>query len=149
MNYDLWSSLFWLVLSISVFIESLRLGIGIPRNPGMGFMAFGASGLLGILSLILFVKALVKEEASVGPLFAGRFWERVVFSAIALILYAKLMPVAGYLISTFLLMTFLFWIAKGQRWWWVLISSFITTIGSYYFFSKWLNCQFPAGLFGL
>ena len=35
------SSLFWLLLSIAIVIESLRLGIGTPRNPGMGFMSFG------------------------------------------------------------------------------------------------------------
>jgi hypothetical protein len=33
--------------------ESLRLGIGTPKNPGMGFLTFGASGILGILSMIL------------------------------------------------------------------------------------------------
>ena len=48
---DLASSLFWLFVSIAVFVESLRLGIGTLRSPGMGFMTFAASGILGILSL--------------------------------------------------------------------------------------------------
>ena len=58
---DQTSSLFWLLVSISVFVESLRLGIGTPQNPGMGFMTFGASGILGILSLLLFLKASFKN----------------------------------------------------------------------------------------
>lgn len=112
-------------------------------------MAFGASGLLGILSLILFVKTMLEKEGSKETLFAGRLWDRVGSAAIALLVYAWLMPVAGYLISTFLLMTFLYWMVRGQKWWWVVTSSFLTTIASYYLFSNLLNCQFPAGLFGL
>jgi len=144
------SSLFWLVFSVSVLIESLRLGIGKPRNPGTGFIAFGASGLLGILSLVLFLKTtLKKEEGPRESIFAGRVWKRVLFALIALVIYANAMPIAGYLISTFLLMSFLFWIVRGQKWWWVLASSFLTTLISYCVFSKWLNCQFPEGFFGL
>jgi hypothetical protein len=68
-------------------------------------------------------------------------------SLTALLIYAKLMPVAGYLLSTFLLMSFLFWIVRGKKWWWVLISSSLTTLITYYVFSVWLKGQFPEGLF--
>lgn len=149
-RYDQGSSLFWLIIAIFVFNESLHLGTGTFRNPGMGFMALGASGMLGILSLTLFIKTtLEKEEVKAEPLFSGKLWKRVPFALIALLTYVKLMPVLGYLISTFLLMSFLFWIVRGSKWWWVLILSSLTTIISYCIFSKWLNCQFPQGLFGL
>jgi hypothetical protein len=92
---------------------------------------------------------MLEKEGLRETLLGGRLWGRVTSMAIALLVYAWLMPVAGYLISTFLLMTFLYWMVKGQKWWWVLISSFLTTIASHYFFSNLLNCQFPAGLFGL
>jgi hypothetical protein len=148
--YDQGSSFFWLIFSICVLIESLRLGIGKHSDPGMGFMSFGASGLLGILSLIQVIQtSFKKEETKIAPLFLGTMWGRVFLVIIALLIYSRLMPIAGYLISTFLLMSFLFWIVKGQKWWWILISSFLTTIISYYLFSKWLNCQFPEGFFGL
>lgn len=148
-NLDRRTSLFWLVLAILVCIGSLRLGIGTPRNPGMGFMAFGASIVLGILSLILFLKAILKREEAKGePLFAGKLWKRVIFVLIALLIYTKLMPLTGYLIGTFLLMSFIFWVANVKKWWWVLTSSFLTTIITYYVFSVWLKCQFPAGFLG-
>ena len=145
--YDRWSSLFWLALSVTVFIESIRLGIGTPRSPGMGFIALGASGLLGILSLALFIKTTMRGEEAEESLFAGKLWYRVVSVACAILVYARVMPVAGYLITTFLFMTFLYWVVGGQKWWWVVISSFLTTIASYYLFS-FLNCQFPAGFLG-
>ena len=148
-THDQRSSLFWLLLSISIFIESLRLGIGTPGNPGMGFMSFGASGLLGILSIALFVQSSSrKEKAEAEPLFSGKLWKRALFVLISLALYSRLLPVAGFLISTFLLMTLLFWILERKKVWWVFVLSTFATGITYYVFSVALNCQFPSGLFG-
>jgi hypothetical protein len=149
-TYDLGSSLFLLLLSIFVCAESIRLEIGTLRDPGPGFMAFGASMLLGMLSLIFFVNVLLKkEDAEIQRLFFGKLWKKVIPVLIALLIYSKLMPVGGYLISTFLLMNFLLWIVERQKMWWTLVISLLTTVITYYVFSKWLNCQFPSGLFGL
>lgn len=147
--HDRGSSLFWLLLSIYVCIESLRLEIGTLRNPGMGFMTFGASVLLGILSLgLLFQSIFRKKDARDELLFSGTLWKRIILVLMALLLYVKLLPLAGYLLGTFFLMSFLFWIIERQKVWRVLILSFTTTLITYYVFSKWLNCQFPSGLIG-
>lgn len=148
-NSDKGSAVFCFLLSFFAFVQSLRLGIGTPQNPGMGFIAFAASGLLGLLSIFLFIQAsLSKEKAEVGPAFSGMSKKKVLCILIALVLYAKLMPIVGYLISTFLLMSFLFWIVRGRKWWSVVASSLLTAVITHYVFSVWLNCQFPAGLFG-
>jgi hypothetical protein len=147
---DRTSSLIWLLVSVVVFVESLRLGIGTVQNPGMGFMTFGASGILGILSLGLLIRAsLGKGEERSKPLFSGGLWMRVLFVLFALALYSRVMPVLGYLISTFLLMSFLFWVLERKKLWLVFCASFLSTLITYFVFSKWLNCQFPEGLFGL
>jgi len=143
------SSLFWLLVSIAVFVESIRLGVGKLHNPGTGFLTFGASGILGILSLLLFLRAsLHQDEVKREPLFVGKFWTRIVFVLIVLFLYSRMMPVLGYLFSTFLLMTTLFWILERKKMVFVLVSSIVSTLVTYLVFSKWLNCQFPDGLFG-
>jgi hypothetical protein len=147
--YDQTSSLFWLLVSISVFVESIRLGIGTLQNPGRGFLTFGASGILGILSVILFLRAsLRKEEIKAAHFFAGPLWKRVLLVLIVLVVYSRFMPVLGYLISTFLLMIVLFWILERGKVVFVFVSSILATIVTYFVFSKWLNCQFPDGLFG-
>ena len=106
---DQTSSLFWLLVSISVLVESTRLGIGILHDPGMGFLTFGASGIMGILSLVLFFRAtLKKEEGKPKPFLVGPFWKRVIFVLIVLAIWSRVMPELGYLISTFLLMTLLY-----------------------------------------
>lgn len=146
---DWTSSLFWLLVSISVFAESLRIGIGTVQNPGMGFMPFGASGILGILSLVLFFQtALRKEDVPHKPLFAGTMWRRVLFVLLVLTIYARVMPVLGYLISTVLLMSLLFWVLERGRIGYVFLYSLLATLFTHLVFSKWLNCQFPHGLFG-
>jgi hypothetical protein len=145
---DQTSSLFWLLVSVVVVIESLRLGIGTPHNPGMGFLTFGASGILGILSLILFLQASLRRKEKTAPFFASPLWKRVLLVLFGLIPYSKFMPVLGYLISTFVLMIVLFWILERRKIGFVLISSVLATLVTYIVFSKWLNCQFPQGLFG-
>ena len=148
-GYDQGSSLFWVLLSIAVFFGSLRLGIGTLRNPGMGFLTFGASGIMGILSLILFVQTTLRMKGfRREPLFTGMLWQRILFVLIVLVLYSWIMPTLGYLISTFVLMTLLFWVLERRKIWFVLTSSFLSTLITYLVFSKWLNCQFPSGLFG-
>jgi hypothetical protein len=148
-SYDQGSSLFWFGVSCYVCRESLQLGVGTLRNPGMGLMAFGGSILLGVFSLALFLQATTKKKTSnASPTEAPTLWHKVILVLVALLIYAKVMPLVGYLISTFLLMGFLFWIFKKGKIGWVVISSLLSTVLSYMIFSKWLNCQFPQGIFG-
>jgi putative tricarboxylic transport membrane protein len=146
---DQTSSLFWLLVSISVLVESTSLGIGTLHDPGMGFLTFGASGIMGILSLILFFQATLKKDpGKAAPFFAGPLWKRVIFVLISLVIWSRVMPELGYLNSTSLLMGFLYWILERKKIWLVLLASVLTTLITYLVFSKWLNCQFPEGLFG-
>lgn len=149
MLHDRASSIFFLVVSAIVFIGSIRLGLGTTQQPGPGFITFGASGILGILSMIGIARTFVKSKQSGEALFKGRLWWRVLFSALAILVFALVMPDLGYLITTFALMLFLYFMIHEQRWYWVIISSLLSSLGSYYLFSKLLNCQFPDGLFGL
>jgi putative tricarboxylic transport membrane protein len=146
---DLASSFFWLVFSIIVLVGSLQVGIGKLHNPGMGFMTLGASAILAILSLSLFLQALMrKEDEGHEPLFAGKAWKRVVFVLIVLFVYAWLMPIIGYLISTFIGMTLLFWVLERKRIGIVFLCALLSTLITHLIFSKWLNCQFPIGFLG-
>jgi len=143
------SGLFWLLLSITVLVESVRLGTGSLRDPGTGFLTFGASAIMGILSLALFIRASLKKEEVKGELFfAGPFWKRVILVLVLLVLWARLMPELGYLVSTFLLMGCLYGVLERKKIWLVLTCSLLTTLITYVVFSKWLNCQFPDGVFG-
>jgi uncharacterized membrane protein len=62
MLHDRTSSIFFLIVSVIVFIGSVQLGLGTTRQPGPGFITFGTSGLLGILSLIGIARTFVKKK---------------------------------------------------------------------------------------
>lgn len=147
---DLTSSLFWLFLSAAAFAGSLHMGIGTVESPGMGFMPAAASGLLGILSLVLLANTIVKKlqdvTADTISTIVGR---RSLTVLIGVIIYSILMPNLGYLISTFLLMTYLYWNMEQNGVKGLLRSalySILTTAASYYLFAVLLNCPFPAGI---
>jgi putative tricarboxylic transport membrane protein len=148
MNTDRAGSLFWLLFGIVVAIASYRLGLGSVREPGTGFLTFGAGLLLGALSVCTLFQGVRKERATKQPLFRGTFWYRVVLAFAALLVYAKALPFGGYNICTFLLMFFLFSIVERQKLWKVGVYSLVTTILTYYIFSKALNLQFPVGPLG-
>jgi len=148
-SYDQGSALFWLLISIAVLARSLHYGTGALRNPGMGFMAFGASAILAILSIGVFLSAsFAKDSNTEEALFSGILWKRVLLVVIILFLYASLMPTVGYLISTLLLMVLLFVSIGKREVWQIALISFLTAAVTYYVFSIVLNCQFPSGILG-
>jgi putative tricarboxylic transport membrane protein len=149
MNTDRITSVFWLCISVIVAVASFRLGLGKVSAPGSGFMPFGASVLLGILSVICFFQAKEKQDTEgVEPLFSGKLWLRVVLVFVILFVYAQIMPYTGFTIATFLLMAALFWIAGEKIIWKAAVYSLIAAVLSYCIFSKWLNLQFPVGPLG-
>ncbi len=149
MSVDQASSLFWFCIAFVVSVASYRLGLGTFRSPSIGFMPFGAALLLGLLSLISFLQASMKERVSrQAPLFRNTLWPRVLFVFLVLLAYAQTIPLLGYNVSTFVLMALLFWIVERQKVWKVMAYALVTTVITYYVFSKWLNCQFPVGPLG-
>jgi hypothetical protein len=149
MNIDRSSSLFWLCIAAVVAVASFQMGLGTIRTPSIGFMPFGAAVLLGLLSIISFFQAAAKEKTEKPvPLFRGTFWVRVILVFVALLTYGQAIPFGGYNITTFFLMTFLFWIVERRKIWKVVLYALLTTVITYYVFSKWLNCQFPTGPLG-
>jgi putative tricarboxylic transport membrane protein len=143
------TSIFWLCISVVVAVASYRLGLGKVSTPGSGFMPFGASVLLGILSIVCFLQAKDRQEAEgAESLFRGKLWLNVIMVFVFLFLYTQILQYAGFTIATFLLMAILFWLAGEKKIWKGAVYSLISAVFSYYVFSKWLNLQFPNGPLG-
>lgn len=154
MGWERIGSLFLIVLSIIVCIYSVRLKIGSLSNPASGFIPFIAGLLFGLLSLLQIIEWIIlkrsKEkvkyhkiiEEGGGP--GGR--NRIIIVITLLLAYITIMPKLGYLISTFLLMIFLFRIGHQIKWWFLLAFSFLITLSTYLIFDRWLSCRFPVGV---
>lgn len=139
----------WLLVSIFVCVKASQVGIGIPRDPGPGFLPFWAGVALGAFSISLMVIGTLKKmEGKVANLWKGMKWGKIILVLISLFLYALLLPRLGYLITTFGLITFLFGIIGGSRLWVQTVSALVTVLVTYIIFYKWLDVQLPRGIFG-
>jgi hypothetical protein len=151
---NLWVSLFLLILSVGVANGAYRLGLGNPHSPGPGFMFFGASVILGLLSLHLLFKYLLATEQKGESIWRGKRLGRSAGFFLALVLYNLLFERLGYLLTTFFFLIFLFWLTgaggegRGRKREWVLIlgGSALTSFLSYLIFSRLFMLMFPKGL---
>ncbi len=150
---NLVSVIFWLVIGVYVAISAYRLGLGSFRQPGPGFIFFLASSLLIILStaevLTIFAgKSKREKDEGEKPIWLGLRWRKVLLVLLGLSIYVYIFNFLGFLVSTFLLMIFLFKAVEPTRWWISILGSLITILITYGVFTLWLNVPFPQGVFG-
>lgn len=143
---NLWASLFLMILSGAVISEAFQFEIGTAKNPGSGFMIFGAAGVLGLLALHQFLKSLLsqkrKPEQDSEKIHRGR----IVSVILANIIYIFLLQPVGYLLCTFLLLFFLFQIQEKGKWVSAAGGAALTSFLSYLIFSRMLQLNLPKGL---
>lgn len=148
---DFWASLFLMIFSGMVALGAYNLGLGNLHSPGAGFMYFGTSILLGLLSLHLFLKSLLdRGRIEDGNTWKGKNWERAASFFVALLIYVFILAPVGYLLATFFLLVFLFRIMgegeEKKKWISIVGSAAFTSFVSYLVFSRWFALQFPKGL---
>lgn len=139
-------TILFIVLSVLICLGSVKMGIGKLNEPGPGLMPLGAGFFLGILSLIqLFVKGPDPGEDQIG--YKGVKWGRLSLVVLSLIAFTVLLPILGYLITTFLVMFFLYKSIEPQKWWVSFSGAFLSTILTYLLFAVALKSYFPEGVF--
>jgi hypothetical protein len=147
-NPNLWVSLFLVIFSILLGIGSYQLGLGDFHSPGPGFVFFGAACFLGILSLHLLINFWRQSFEGHGRDLKETRGQAAWSIVIVLAVYVFLLNLLGYLIDTFLLLTFLFRVIGDvpKKWGTVLGSAALTSFLTYLVFSRWFGLQFPKGL---
>jgi hypothetical protein len=144
------TAIFWFFFAAVVLMQSVRMGVGTLMNPGMGFMACGASGILALLSLVLLIQSSVRSRKTEEPVhpFTGLLYRRVIGFVMALLAYIFLLPSLGYLVATFLLLACLLIIVDKRKWWLLIMFPALSSVVSYYVFAKLFKCPFPSGILG-
>jgi putative tricarboxylic transport membrane protein len=145
-NGDLWSSLFLMVLAGLVIREALELEVGTPTNPGSGFMVCGAAAALGLLALHQCVRSLAARAPATESAVARIRWSRIVAVVSAILLYILALRPVGYLVCTFLLLSFLFQVLEHGHWVARTIGAAMTAFATYVIFAKMLQLNLPRGL---
>ena len=146
-THETWSAVFWFVLGLFVCYGGRRLGLGSVTDPGPGFIFFWSGLLLALLSLILLTTSLqgvTGERRKV----TGVNWEKISLVLAALVFYALFLETLGFLITTFLLMSFLLRLDEEMGRLRVLVTAGAAALGSFALFELWLKIRLPKGIFG-
>jgi putative tricarboxylic transport membrane protein len=151
-RHELGSALFLLAFGVFGAVEAYRLTLGTPGRPGPGFFPFFLALTLVVVSIALTLQALralarrsaaaqaVKDRAAGGP----AQWPKVIYSLLSLLAYALLLETLGFLVTTILLMIFLFRAVEPQRWR-VAVTASVGIAGAAYALFQWLGVRLPAG----
>ncbi len=145
---DIISSLFWMVLGIGIAVSGYELDLGTLQEPGSGFIFFWVGLIMIGLSLGILIGGL-RKTAVPGEFKAGWSnvnWKKIVLVIAALFVYGFIFMPLGFILSTFLLLIFLFKAVEPQKWSVAIFGSLISTLTAYAVFQLWLKSQLPAGI---
>ena len=151
-NLQLVSGMIIMAFAALICFDSSKLSFGSPGRPGPGFFPLGLGILLFLLSLTFVLKTALKWGGisdSARALWTGLRWKQIPYTLAALLGYALLLNRLGYLICTWILMTYLFWGKGAKRKGIAVIGAMIVSVMSYMIFRGLLKVRLPLGLLRL
>lgn len=143
---DRYTSAICAVFGLYIAFEGYRLGSGTFQAPKSGFLILVAGIVLACLSTALLIQTFFSKEEDKEALWKGLQWSKGIRLLAALFVYALVFRWMGFLLSTFLLLLYLFKGLEPQRWLVAIVLSVITIVSSYLIFVLLLGCQFPEGI---
>ncbi len=143
------SSLCWLAFAAAVAYGSYRLGLGTLTHPGPGFLPFWCGVILAGLAGLVFLKGKRSQRTGAGgslrKLWAGLKWPKAIYVLLALLVYALTFVRLGFLLSTTVLLVFLFKAIEPETWLRAVVGAVVASVISYLCFGIWLQVQLPRG----
>jgi putative tricarboxylic transport membrane protein len=147
-NKDLISSGAAFLIGLIISLGGYHLDIGSLKDPGSGFIFFGLGLIVIGLSVIVFLCAMGNSsvDQSVKAMLKGGDLKQVGIVVAAIVFYAATFKPFGFLISTLIVMFFLFKLMGSQSWKVAIIGAMLSSFSAYLVFDVWLRCSLPAGL---
>jgi hypothetical protein len=141
------SGFFFLHLGVVVCYFSSRIGLGNPSHPGPGFLPFLAGLLLAFLSLVLLLQVAFGRMTRSWPITFRVKNISVILLAMAA--YGFLLDRIGFLLITFLFVTFLIRAIEPQSWTKSILAGLCSAGGSFLLFEILLKTQLPRSPLGI
>jgi putative tricarboxylic transport membrane protein len=139
-----------ILVGFYVAAGAVRLGVGSVNQPGAGFIFLWLAVILVGLAVIDLVTAIIanKRKSVVRkPLWKGFRWGKVILVLAGVSVYALVLDILGFILSTFLVLLFLFKAVEPVKWRDAIIGSVLTIAVVYAVFGIWLKVPFPPGIF--
>lgn len=140
-------SVVWIGLGFFLMTHSYKLGLGSLQSPERGLMPFLIGAFLLLLSSYLLIIYLFGKGTRDKPLEEQRQMTFRKFGTVVVscVVYGLVLERLGFILATFLLLSFLLW-GMGSRLISALATSLLTTLVTYFVFT-YLGIIFPAGIF--
>jgi putative tricarboxylic transport membrane protein len=138
---------FWVAAGLLVCYWASRLGLGSVAEPGAGFIFFWSGLVLIILSLIVFADAIRNFDETVRQM-PQINWPKIALVLFSLLLYAFFLERLGFVLTTFVLMSFLLGCIQGAGRYRSLCVASAAALTSYAIFELWLKIRLPKGIVG-
>jgi putative tricarboxylic transport membrane protein len=141
------SALFWVAVGIMACYGATRLGLGSVAEPGAGFIFFWSGLILVILSFIVLADSVRSSEDTVQEMREMK-WTKIALVLLSLLLYAFFLERLGFVLTTFVLLSFLLGWIERTNWVRSLEVASAAALASYAIFELWLKIRLPKGIFG-
>ena len=144
-------SILMILVGIYVATGAIRLGVGSVSKPGAGFIFLWLAIILAALAVIDLVTTVIannKKNTIRKPLWKGFRWGKVILVLAGVGVYAIVLDILGFILSTFLVLFFLFKVVEPVKWRDAIIGSLLTIAVVYAVFGIWLKVPFPSGILG-
>lgn len=136
----------WGLFGLYLVYEGMQLKLGSPRAPKPGFMIFWMGIVILILAGAFFLQSFSASAEGKKIRWKEVPWQRGVKVMAVLFLYVAVFHWLGFILSTFLLLLFLFKGLEPQKWGTAILISALTVGICYLVFGVFLELQFPPGL---
>jgi putative tricarboxylic transport membrane protein len=140
------SALFWIVVGILACYGATRLGLGNVTEPGAGFIFFWSGLILVILSLVVLADSVRRPEDTVREM-EELNWAKIALVLLSLLLYAFFLERLGFVLTTFVLVSFLLSCIGDTNWVRSLGVASAAALASFAIFELWLKIRLPKGIF--
>ena len=144
MPRDLVSGLFWLAVAIFVALQGISLTLGSLSRPGPGFFPFLGAVVLGVLSVVLIVRALSRRAPRIR---IRPETSKPLVVVAALLGYLLLLESVGFVTVTFVFLLLLFRLER-RSWAFSAVSAGAGAFAMHVLFQIWLKTQLPTGPLG-
>ncbi|HME44865.1 MAG TPA: tripartite tricarboxylate transporter TctB family protein [Syntrophorhabdales bacterium] len=146
-NYNLFSGIFLLALSLGACVKAYRLGLGSGGSPGPGFIPFAIAALLGLMSLYLCLRGVIQivKGYTEKKAFKEIGWGKALLVLILLAGYGVFFNFLGFPFATFVFMMSLLWMVGRQRLRLSLAVSLVTAACAYILFVVLFDLPLPRG----
>jgi len=141
------SALFWVAVGILACYGATRLGLGSVTEPGAGFIFFWSGLILVLLSLVVLAESIRSAEDIVQEM-GEMNWAKIALVLLSLLLYAYFLERLGFVLTTFVLLSFLLGWIERTNWARSLSVASVAALACFAIFELWLKIRLPKGIFG-